>query len=206
MYRIVFLNIIMNIVMTMGLSNYYASNYPYDYSDSSAYSQQSQNGIKVNANEDTKAMTKNHYHNNSQFLSNGEEFLDNLSKDMGHRGHNLQQANVDVQHKNDHRIHGENLETDKSHNRNFLKTGFHHVYNKDESGSNSSYYEDSDDRGENVVYDKQHGSMGDLHDRKYQSGLQANGYTGKDNSNYKKYNSVGDNNNEYYQARNYGNN
>lgn len=201
MNQIVLLNIIISVVTTMGLSNNYASNYPYD-SGSRIYT--GQHRIALNANQDTNAMTKNYLHNNSQFVSNGEELLDSIRKDNDRRGHNSQQAQVDVQHKNDHRIRGENLESDKSHNRQFLKTGFHHVYNKDESGSNSSYHEDSDDRGENTVYDKRHGGMGELHDRKHQSGLQENAYAGRDNSNYKNYNSVDDNNNGFFQARKYG--
>lgn len=40
-------------------------------------------------------------------------------------------------------VQGENFETDKSHKRKHIKSGFHNSYHKDENGSRSSYYEDS---------------------------------------------------------------
>lgn len=66
---------------------------------------------------------------------------------------------------------GEDYENDKSHKRKHIKSGFHNTYSKDESGSNSSFYEDSDDRGGKLVYDKRHGVRGDANDSRYQEGL-----------------------------------
>uniref|UniRef100_A0A182N1C4 Uncharacterized protein n=1 Tax=Anopheles dirus TaxID=7168 RepID=A0A182N1C4_9DIPT len=62
---------------------------------------------------------------------------------------------------------GENFETDKSHNRKHIKSGFSNSYHKDESGSKSSYYEDSDDRGGKQVYDNRHNQRNDYADKLY---------------------------------------
>ncbi|KFB36803.1 AGAP000734-PA-like protein [Anopheles sinensis] len=62
---------------------------------------------------------------------------------------------------------GENFEADKSHNRKHVKSGFSNSYHKDESGSKSSYYEDSDDRGGKQVYDNRHNLRNDYADKLY---------------------------------------
>ncbi|XP_049825854.1 NKAP family protein-like [Aethina tumida] len=58
------------------------------------------------------------------------------------------------------REHGNSV----GHSRGFHKSGFHNTYHKDESGSNSSYYDDSDDNGEEAVYENQKGAYGDFRD------------------------------------------
>uniref|UniRef100_A0A182W4A5 Uncharacterized protein n=1 Tax=Anopheles minimus TaxID=112268 RepID=A0A182W4A5_9DIPT len=62
---------------------------------------------------------------------------------------------------------GENFEADKSHNRKHIKSGFSNSYHKDESGSKSSYYEDSDDHGGKQVYDNRHNLRNDYADKLY---------------------------------------
>uniref|UniRef100_A0A182K259 Uncharacterized protein n=1 Tax=Anopheles christyi TaxID=43041 RepID=A0A182K259_9DIPT len=62
---------------------------------------------------------------------------------------------------------GENFEADKSHNRKHIKSGFSNSYHKDESGSKSSYYEDSDDHGGKQVYDNRHNQRNDYADKLY---------------------------------------
>lgn len=74
--------------------------------------------------------------------------------------------NIDL---NKHSI-GEDFENDKSHNRKHIKSGFRNTYHKDESGSNSSFYEDSDDRGGRVTYDKKFGTKNNENDAKYHEG------------------------------------
>ncbi|XP_035788666.1 uncharacterized protein LOC118464964 [Anopheles albimanus] len=64
-------------------------------------------------------------------------------------------------------LSGENFETDKSHNRKYIKSGFSNSYHKDENGSKSSYYEDSDDRGGKQVYDNRHNFRNDHLDKLY---------------------------------------
>jgi Domain of unknown function (DUF4779) len=73
-------------------------------------------------------------------------------------------------------VQGEDFETDKSHKRKHIKSGFQNSYHKDENGSKSSYYEDSDDTGGKTVYDKRHGTRGDQQDSTFQEGLK-NGAT-----------------------------
>lgn len=87
---------------------------------------------------------------------------ENSSKE--HDVANIKQGStVDI---NKHTV-GENLETDKSHNRKQVKSGFHNSYSKDETGNNSSFYEDSDDRGGKLVYNKRHKHGDDTYDSKF---------------------------------------
>ncbi|XP_058063503.1 uncharacterized protein LOC131213478 [Anopheles bellator] len=62
---------------------------------------------------------------------------------------------------------GENFEADKTHNRKHIKSGFSNSYHKDESGSKSSYYEDSDDRGGKQVFDNRQNLRNDYADKLY---------------------------------------
>lgn len=68
-------------------------------------------------------------------------------------------------------IQGADIETDKSHKRKHVKSGFQNSYHKDENGSKSSYYEDSDDTGGKTVYDKRHGTSGDQQESQFTEGL-----------------------------------
>lgn len=68
-------------------------------------------------------------------------------------------------------VQGEDFETDKTHKRKHIKSGFQNSYHKDENGSRSSFYEDSDDTGGKTVYDKRHGTRGDQQDQVYTEGL-----------------------------------
>ncbi|KAL7029408.1 hypothetical protein ACKWTF_006231 [Chironomus riparius] len=73
-------------------------------------------------------------------------------------------------------VQGEDFETDKSHKRKHIKSGFQNSYHKDENGSRTSYYEDSDDTGGKVIYDKRHGQRGDNQESQFNEGLR-NGVT-----------------------------
>lgn len=68
-------------------------------------------------------------------------------------------------------VQGEDFETDKSHKRKHIKSGFQNSYHKDENGSRSSYYEDSDDTGGKTIYDKRHGTRGDQQEEQHTEGL-----------------------------------
>lgn len=133
-------------------------------------------------------------HENSQADTDGTRYMKNKLRDEGGR----LKANLDSgltyhldSNKNDHNLHqiksggstdnlthvqGEDFETDKSHKRKHIKSGFQNSYHKDENGSRSSYYEDSDDTGGKTVYDKRHGTRGDQADTQFQEGLK-NGVT-----------------------------
>lgn len=85
-------------------------------------------------------------------------------------GHDLSQSKKGATTDNLTHVQGEDFETDKSHKRKHIKSGFQNSYHKEENGSKSSYYEDSDDQGGKVVYDKRHGTKGDQHDTVYREG------------------------------------
>lgn len=68
-------------------------------------------------------------------------------------------------------VQGEDFETDKTHKRKHIKSGFQNSYHKDENGSRSSFYEDSDDTGGKTVYDKRHGTRGDQQESQHTEGL-----------------------------------
>lgn len=91
--------------------------------------------------------------------------------DSNSNSQNLQQVKRGGSTDNLTHVQGEDFETDKSHKRKHIKSGFQNSYHKDENGSRSSYYEDSDDKGGKVVYDKRHGTRGDQADSEYTEGL-----------------------------------
>uniref|UniRef100_A0A1B0CUW0 Putative conserved secreted protein n=1 Tax=Lutzomyia longipalpis TaxID=7200 RepID=A0A1B0CUW0_LUTLO len=100
---------------------------------------------------------------------------------------------------------GEDFETDKKHNRKHVKSGFHNTYHKDESGSNSSYYEDSDDRGGKLVYDKRHGTKGDAHDSQYRENLRDGSLRDKYDDRYGGYDNRGTHDRHHLVAEDQGN-
>ncbi|XP_037030204.1 uncharacterized protein LOC119070025 [Bradysia coprophila] len=149
--------------------SYYANNYPYIGIESTNAGGIGSQDIRGAA--DSNVYVKNLAHDHGNNLYSGQEGAKFFNKENLAKGHDVAHqkngATVD-----DHRhVVGQNVETDKSHNRKHIKSGFHNTYSKDESGSNSSYYEDSDDRGGQVKYDKLHGTKGDVHDAKYHEQL-----------------------------------
>ncbi|XP_055587098.1 uncharacterized protein LOC129739642 [Uranotaenia lowii] len=66
---------------------------------------------------------------------------------------------------------GEKFETDKSHNRKQIKSGFSNSYHKDESGSKSSFYEDSDDHGGKQIFDNRQNLRDNYNDHLYNKEL-----------------------------------
>lgn len=99
---------------------------------------------------------------------------------------------------------GEDFNNDKSHNRKTIKSGFKNSYHKDESGSNSSYYEDSDDHGGKLVYNKLHHHGGDVADSKYNEGIRDGVHRDKYDDRYSGYDSRGSHDREHYLAENKG--
>lgn len=89
--------------------------------------------------------------------------------DSNKNSHDLQQIKRGGTTDNLTHVQGEDFETDKSHKRKHIKSGFQNSYS--ENGSKSSFYEDSDDTGGKVVYDKRHGTRGDQKDQQYTEGL-----------------------------------
>lgn len=91
--------------------------------------------------------------------------------DSNRNNHDLHQIKRGGSTDNLTHVQGEDFETDKSHKRKHIKSGFQNSYHKDENGSRSSFYEDSDDTGGKVVYDKKHGTRGDQQDQQFTEGL-----------------------------------
>lgn len=93
----------------------------------------------------------------------------NLENQMN--GHSVNQLKKGSSTDNLKHVQGEDFETDKSHKRKHIKSGFSNSYHKDENGSKTSYYEDSDDKGGKVVYDKRHGTKGDQQENEFTEGV-----------------------------------
>lgn len=196
-YLVVFLKVI-----NLAVGSYYANNYPYigveELNVGSRLSSDSHGAADNNA----YLQKKSHDHGNDvQASQHGVNFYD---KDNISKGHDLTHikngASVD-----DHKhVVGQNLETDKSHNRKHIKSGFHNTYNKDESGSNSSFYEDSDDRGGKLVYDKSHGVTGDAHDQKYHEGVRDGQLRDRLDDRHGGYNSAGKQDRQHYLEQDQG--
>lgn len=71
------------------------------------------------------------------------------------------------------------------------KSGFHNTYNKDESGSNSSYYDDSDENGGEYVRDSQKGTYGDVSARNKQGSNFDGSYKAQQDGKHGDYNKGG---------------
>ncbi|GAB0096302.1 uncharacterized protein DMENIID0001_117930 [Sergentomyia squamirostris] len=163
------------------------------------------------------------YENNAQGATDASGYVQNALSDKGNnikaaqdisKFHNLENISNGHTLKHDKQgtssdslrhTTGEDFETDKKHNRQHVKSGFHNTYHKDESGSNSSYYEDSDDRGGKLVYDKRHGTKGDAHDSQYQEGLMDGSVRDKYDDRYGGYDNRGSRDRHHLLAEDQGN-
>lgn len=143
----------------------YANNYPYKtIGYSNAASEIAGNG---DANRFLKNELSDHGNNIKSAQDNGKFYdSENISKvhDLNHLNKG---TSTDVQK----HTTGENFENDNSHNRKHIKSGFKNSYHKDESGNNSSFYEDSDDRGEKTIYNKRLGARDDSKDNRFSEGV-----------------------------------
>ncbi|XP_059612798.1 uncharacterized protein LOC132259254 [Phlebotomus argentipes] len=174
----------------------YANDYPYvsygfenGAQGSTAASGFIQNQLSDKGNNLKAAQDVSQFHN-----------LENISN-----GHNLNHEKQGSSSDTLKHTTGEDFETDKKHNRKHVKSGFHNTYHKDESGSNSSFYEDSDDRGGKLVYDKRHGTKGDAHDSQYREGLRDGSVRDKYDDRYGGYDNRGMHNRHHLLAEDQGN-
>lgn len=143
----------------------YANNYPYkslDYSNSAS---------DITGNGDASRYLKNEltdHGNNLKSAQDNGKFYDSENVSKLHDLNHLQKGtSSDIQKHST----GENFENDNSHNRKHIKSGFKNSYHKDESGNNSSFYEDSDDRGEKTIYNKRLGARDDIKDKRFSEGV-----------------------------------
>lgn len=161
MFKLLFLIVLIKSVVTIP----YANNYPYKtIGFSNAASEIAGNG-------DTNRFLKNEltdHGNNIKSAQDNGKFYDseNISK-----LHDLNHLNKGTSSDIQKHSTGENFENDNSHNRKHIKSGFKNSYHKDESGNNSSFYEDSDDRGEKTIYNKRLGARDDIKDNRFSEGV-----------------------------------
>lgn len=152
-------------------ANFYANNYPYI----GATIDSAQAGSSVSSDShgaaDNSAFSAKKAHDRGNDVLSAQHGLQFYDKDNALKGHDIVRMKTGTSVDDHKHVIGQNVETDKSHNRKHIKSGFHNTYNKDESGTNSSFYEDSDDRGGKLAYDKSHGVTGDQSDRRYREGL-----------------------------------
>lgn len=76
----------------------------------------------------------------------------------------------------------QNLENKADHKKGHHKSGFHNTYHKDESGSNSSYFDDANDEGGKYQYNGKHGSYGDVGTKKNHGSFSDGSHHEKDDS------------------------
>lgn len=120
-------------------------------------------------------------------------------------GHSVQHMKQGTSADSQKSTTGEDFENDKTHKRKHVKSGFHNTYHKDESGSNSSFYEDSDDKGGKLVYDKRHGVKGDTHGSTYNEGLRDGASKDKLNNRFGGYDTRGSQDRQHFTAEDQGN-
>lgn len=161
--------VILKLYSVVVFASLYANNYPYSAYEYATNGGSSSSGARGAA--DTNAYVKNQQHDVGNNVRSTEDTAKFYNKDNAVKGHDITQLKSGNSIDDTKRVTGENFETDKSHNRKHVKSGFRNTYNKDESGSNSSFFEDSDDRGEKLVYDKRHGTRGDAYDTTFRENL-----------------------------------
>lgn len=163
-----FILILVLCIVKSSLAQPYANDYPYQKYGFNRENQQSDT--------DTSRYVKNNLRDEGGRLKANTDRGLVYNLDSNTNNHDVQQTKRGGSTDNLTHIQGEDFETDKSHKRKHIKSGFQNSYHKDENGSKSSFYEDSDDTGGKTVYDKKHGTRGDQQEQDYKEGLK-NGVT-----------------------------
>lgn len=141
------------------------------YANEFPYQKYGFNRESTQGSEDGTRFMKNNLRDQTGRLKANTDTSLNYNLDTTRNDHDLNQIKRGGTVDNLTHVQGEDFETDKSHKRKHIKSGFQNSYHKDENGSRSSYYEDSDDTGGKVIYDKRHGTRGDQADSQYTEGL-----------------------------------
>lgn len=149
--------------LTESFSQPYANDYPYQKYGFNREGSQSDT--------DSSRFMKNKLRDQDGRLKVNSDTGLTYNLDSNKNNHDLHQTKRGGSTDNLTHVQGEDIETDKSHKRNHIKSGFQNSYHKDENGSRSSFYEDSDDTGGKTVYDKRHGTRGDQQDTQFKEGL-----------------------------------
>lgn len=146
----------------------YANDYPYK-----KYGYKTEGIV---AESDGQRYFKNNLRDRDGRLKANADTGSSYNLDSNKNEHDLSQEKRGGSTDNLTHVQGEDFETDKTHKRKHIKSGFQNSYHKDENGSRTSYYEDSDDQGGRVVYDKRHGQRGDNQETQFNEGVR-NGMT-----------------------------
>lgn len=169
MCRLKFVSVLVLVmVFEFSTAQPYANDYPYK-----------KYGYKVEgvtSESDGQRLFKNNLRDRDGRLKANADIGSSSYLDANKNEHDLNQVKKGGSTDNLTHVQGEDFETDKTHKRKHIKSGFQNSYHKDENGSRISYYEDSDDTGGRVVYDKRHGQRGDNQESQYNEGLR-NGIT-----------------------------
>lgn len=82
-------------------------------------------------------------------------------------------------------------EKQDGHKKGHHKSGFHNTYHKDESGSNSSYFDDANDAGANYQYNGKRGNAGNVGSQKNQGSYSDGSHHEKDDTREGSYKNAG---------------
>ncbi|XP_030748039.1 GATA zinc finger domain-containing protein 14-like [Sitophilus oryzae] len=152
------------------------------------------------------------------FNNNGEAKVA-VAKDSGRYGEHSADKNthLDANNYNNQNFHqngGEhlgNVDSKVAHKKGHHKAGFHNSYHKDETGSNSSYFDDGSDEGDELVHKRYKGAYGDAGQNQHNGGKYDSREFAKDQGRQGYYDNEGKylkdhGNREGYNRNNYYNN
>lgn len=202
MFHIVEILVFLKVLNVVFGNFYYAQNYPYNGYETLVRGGSSL--LNLHDQIDNSAYGKSLLNNQGNSLYSGMGSVNFLNKDNSLRGHDVAHHKTGTAINHSKQVIGQNLESDVSHKRKHVKSGFHNTYSKDESGSNSSFYEDSDDRGEKNVYDKRHGAAGEAQNNNYKQGLRDGHVLDQRDDRYSGFNEQGNHGVRHYGEQDHG--
>nr|XP_019530001.2 uncharacterized protein LOC109401849 [Aedes albopictus] len=156
-----------------GLTYPYADGYPYGtaiVSESKLLKGGSSRGT-TEAGNDLRNFSRDHVFDEGGKINSATDAIRYHALDNAVNGHRIADASKGGSLDKVNHLAGENFEADKSHNRKQVKSGFTNSYHKDESGSKSSFYEDSDDHGGKQVFDNRKNLRNNFNDHLYNKEL-----------------------------------
>ncbi|XP_065089374.1 uncharacterized protein LOC135710660 [Ochlerotatus camptorhynchus] len=156
-----------------GLTYPYADRYPYGtavVSESKLLKGASSRGTSEGG-KDLRNFNRDHVFDEGGKINSATDAVRYHALDNQVNGHRIADASQGVSQDKVKHLAGENYEADKSHNQKQVKSGFTNSYHKDESGSKSSFYEDSDDRGGKQVFDNRQNLRNNYNDHLYNKEL-----------------------------------
>ncbi|XP_053699445.1 uncharacterized protein LOC128746422 [Sabethes cyaneus] len=159
--------------LELSLANPYANGYPYSTALVTETKLLKGGSGKVSSagGKDVRDFTRDHVLDESGKIDSAADAVRYHTLDGQLNGHRIADTSKGGSVDKVKHLAGENFETDKKHNRKHVKSGFSNSYHKDETGSKSSYYEDSDDRGGKQVFDNRQNARNNYNDHLYDKEL-----------------------------------